>query len=554
MIAFSDWHIAVDGELFARQYDNLTRELRVEGPVPEGWDWALLVRVEDNFNVILLERTEDGDLSVTLTREMLALSGYYTLQLRASMGETVRHTNLIRVFVPESLSGDAQWPELPSAFSQMEESIRALSEHPPTVVGDSPFWFIWDQETGRYVETDVPLPRGPQGPKGDQGETGPEGPQGPKGEQGETGPEGPQGPKGEQGETGPEGPRGPKGDQGETGPEGPQGPKGEQGETGPEGPRGPKGDQGETGPQGPAGKDGKSAYQDAAASGYTGTEADFNAALACLPSMWMLKGGTAIPAKSDLNDYRTVGNYYCMLTADAKTLLNCPVTSAFTLKVFETNGSAAYKGQLLYTYNAQYVHIRYYAFDKSSWGEWTRLARMNDITLGALGITATKEELNRLDGTTGVVTNNLAALSLAPTVSIPSASDLDDYLTPGSYRVTSAEIAATIVNSPVNNVGFDLHVIQPYGLGTKNNQRTQIIMTSTGRFYLRTRDLNDIFSDWKEMKLFGTALSDLGITAKAGELNYVSGVTGSIQEQLNAITAQIGDIAAQLDAINGEVV
>ena len=56
MIAFSDWHIAVDGELFARQYDNLTRELRVEGPVPEGWDWALLVRVEDNFNVRTLLR------------------------------------------------------------------------------------------------------------------------------------------------------------------------------------------------------------------------------------------------------------------------------------------------------------------------------------------------------------------------------------------------------------------------------------------------------------------------------------------------------------------
>lgn len=49
-------------------------------------------------------------------------------------------------------------------------------------------------------------------------------------------------------------------------------------------------------------------------------------------------------------------------------------------------------------------------------------------------------------------------------------------------------------------------------------------------------------------------LENMGVTAKADELNYVSGVTGSIQEQLNAITAQIGDIAAQLDAINGEVV
>ena len=41
---------------------------------------------------------------------------------------------------------------------------------------------------------------GPQGPKGDTGETGP---QGPKGDTGETGP---QGPKGDTGETGPQGP------------------------------------------------------------------------------------------------------------------------------------------------------------------------------------------------------------------------------------------------------------------------------------------------------------------------------------------------------------
>ena len=71
------------------------------------------------------------------------------------------------------------------------------------------------------------------GPKGDQGEIGP---QGPEGDQGEIGP---QGPKGDQGEVGPQGP---EGDQGEIGP---QGPKGDQGEIGPQG---PKGDQGDPGP------------------------------------------------------------------------------------------------------------------------------------------------------------------------------------------------------------------------------------------------------------------------------------------------------------------
>lgn len=58
---------------------------------------------------------------------------------------------------------------------------------------------------------------GPQGPKGDAGETGPQGPKG------DTGEAGPQGPKGDTGETGPQGP---KGDPGETGPQGPAGPQG----------------------------------------------------------------------------------------------------------------------------------------------------------------------------------------------------------------------------------------------------------------------------------------------------------------------------------------
>ena len=126
----------------------------------------------------------------------------------------------------------------------------------------------------RYSDNTPTVIAGQQGPKGDQGETGP---QGPKGDQGETGPQGPkgdtgdaftyadftpeqlkeltgpQGPKGDQGETGAQGPQGdqgetgPQGDQGETGP---QGPKGDPGDTGPQG---PKGDPGETGPQGPKG-------------------------------------------------------------------------------------------------------------------------------------------------------------------------------------------------------------------------------------------------------------------------------------------------------------
>jgi hypothetical protein len=57
---------------------------------------------------------------------------------------------------------------------------------------------------------------GPQGPKGDKGDTGPQGPKGDTGPQGPKGDTGPQGPKGDTG------PQGPKGDTGPQGPAGPQ--------------------------------------------------------------------------------------------------------------------------------------------------------------------------------------------------------------------------------------------------------------------------------------------------------------------------------------------
>ena len=295
MILFQDWTIQAEGQVLAQQYDNLTRELRVEGLIPEGWIWDLLVQAGKNLDIVRLSQGENS-LSVILTAEILALSGYYVLQLRATQGEKVRHTNAIRVFVPESLSGDAQWPEVPTEFSQAEAVIRELNAHPP-IPGDEGFWLTWDLKTKEYIKSELPmpeLPEGPQGPAGPQGEPGPQGqkgdtgPQGPKGDPGEPGPVGPQGEKGEKGDAGPAGP---------AGPQGPQGEKGVPGEQGPEGPQGIQGVQGPTGPQGPAGSDGspgKSAYQCATEAGYTGTEAEFYAALVTLKNapFLPLSGGT----------------------------------------------------------------------------------------------------------------------------------------------------------------------------------------------------------------------------------------------------------------------
>ena len=70
MIKFSNWNIEAIGQALGRQYDNLTRELRVEGIIPEGWTWDLLVQAGKNLDIIRLNQGENS-LSVMLTSEKI---------------------------------------------------------------------------------------------------------------------------------------------------------------------------------------------------------------------------------------------------------------------------------------------------------------------------------------------------------------------------------------------------------------------------------------------------------------------------------------------------
>lgn len=288
MIIFKDWTISAPREVIARQYDNLSRVLMVIGDLPEGYTWDMLVQVGMAMDIIHLTPMEGG-VGVTLTADQLSKSGYYSVQLRGTRGEEVRHTNVESVFIPASLSGSGQWPTVPSEFIQAEQRIREIAAHPP-IPGDNGYWQLWDPDTGEYADSQFPLPEGAggdggyytpsvdadgnltwtaskasmpaaiganiKGPKGDTGDTGPAGPTGatgPAGPKGDTGDTGPQGETGQTGATGAQGPKGDTGDTGAQGPQGetgPQGPQGIQGETGPAGPAGPKGDTGETGPAG----------------------------------------------------------------------------------------------------------------------------------------------------------------------------------------------------------------------------------------------------------------------------------------------------------------
>ena len=161
MIKFENWIITADG-LLARQFDHLSRRVEVVGDLPEGWEWELLVQVGDAMDIIRLTPMPGG-ADHTLTEQQVSIPGYYTVQLRGRRGEAVQHTNTVQCFVPQSLTGDAKWPELPSEFSQAEQRISELNAHPPKP-GWNGFWMIWNPEIGAYEESREAV--GQEGPAG----------------------------------------------------------------------------------------------------------------------------------------------------------------------------------------------------------------------------------------------------------------------------------------------------------------------------------------------------------------------------------------------------
>lgn len=88
-----------------------------------------------------------------------------------------------------------------------------------------------------------------------------------------------------------------------------------------------------------------------------------------------LKKASLIPANVDLNNYKSEGEYYCPLTADASTMGNIPVKEAFYLKVSPAAGVV----QFFSTYpphNQRLFTRTFYSYD-NTWGPWKEVMYNN---------------------------------------------------------------------------------------------------------------------------------------------------------------------------------
>ena len=123
MIAFDNWEISSDGEIIARQGDNLTRRIDVVGDLPDGWEWELLVE-QDGLAASIEMIPIDGGVGAVLQSGQLEKDDCtYNVQLRGTSGDLVRHTNIIPIYIPRSIVPQAHWPTIPSEFTQFESRI-----------------------------------------------------------------------------------------------------------------------------------------------------------------------------------------------------------------------------------------------------------------------------------------------------------------------------------------------------------------------------------------------------------------------------------------------
>lgn len=175
VFTFDDWYLDKPVGTIAQQYDHLSRSLLVTGDLPDGYIWHMLIQCGDNFNIVLMEPIEDEEvgaaedqpaegsngaddtkgtdeapatpespatpkkrlIGAVLERGWVSEAGKYFVQLQGIKGDTVRHTNLITIRIPKSISGEAQWPEVPSEFTQIEQRVNETFEQVKQTAADA---------------------------------------------------------------------------------------------------------------------------------------------------------------------------------------------------------------------------------------------------------------------------------------------------------------------------------------------------------------------------------------------------------------------------------
>lgn len=165
-----NWRVELSQSLYLGfKGDNNANNLTLTTDFTDEYDLKLDVELAEQKNIIQLTKTADKTYSVLLTRDMLGTDGLYKAQIRGTMGDIVKHSNIFYLRIGDSINAaDSFPPELPSEFEQMERRLTAINNNPPKA-SDTGYWLLYNPETGEYAQSDIPLPKGETGPAGADG-------------------------------------------------------------------------------------------------------------------------------------------------------------------------------------------------------------------------------------------------------------------------------------------------------------------------------------------------------------------------------------------------
>lgn len=160
MIYMKNWHICQPTDYcLGFEGDNAVTMLEISTDLSDDWDLKLDVEKNGEKNIIQLSR--DGEVyGVLLTSSMLADDGTYAMQIRGTLGNQVRHSNVFYATICDSINAEEAFPPpIPSEFEQMEDRLTAINNNPPKP-GANGMWLIYNPDTGAYGESGIPLPEG----------------------------------------------------------------------------------------------------------------------------------------------------------------------------------------------------------------------------------------------------------------------------------------------------------------------------------------------------------------------------------------------------------
>jgi hypothetical protein len=117
----------------------------------------------------------------------------------------------------------------------------------------------------------------------------------------------------------------------------------------------------------------------------------------------------AIPGTSDLNSYQGEGAYFCAANVTAATLLNCPTSNAFGMRVWKAAGVIQEITEYMASSNRKTFQRAFYS---NTWGAWSRIYTEIDppptATAAAAGLMASADKI-KLDGLQDALDSKLPA-------------------------------------------------------------------------------------------------------------------------------------------------